>query len=161
MQYLEQISYWCILYSTVYHSMFFETFLLYDYYYLILLNKLYSKEHLLLTGFISYWWMSIASSRENKGKMVESLKYFVTYCLWKPFFDSNLFQTPSNLISLTILVTLRLLTLFQSKVRAIKLPKRAEICLTWQLLFRSFHWGRNLVLKPLQVCFRTLFKKIK
>ena len=27
-----------------------------------------------------------------------SLRYFVTDCLWKPFFDSNLPQTPSNLI---------------------------------------------------------------
>ena len=41
-----------------------------------------------------------------------SLKYFVTDCLWKPFIDSNSSQTPSNLISLTILVTLRFLTLF-------------------------------------------------
>ena len=35
-----------------------------------------------------------------------SLKYFVSYCLWKRFFYSNLFQTPPNLISLTILTIL-------------------------------------------------------
>ena len=72
MQCLEQISYWCILYSIACHCMFFEKFLLHDYYYLILLNKLYWKDHLLLTGCISYWWMGIAASRENRGKMVES-----------------------------------------------------------------------------------------
>ena len=42
-----------------------------------------------------------------------SLKYFATDCLWKPFIDSNLHQTPSNLISLTILVTVRPSTFFQ------------------------------------------------
>ena len=41
-----------------------------------------------------------------------SLRYFVSYCLWKSFFDSSLPQTPSNLISLTFSVTLRPLTLF-------------------------------------------------
>ena len=40
-----------------------------------------------------------------------SLKYFVSDCLWKPVFDSNTPQTPSSLISLTILVTLGSLTL--------------------------------------------------
>ena len=40
------------------------------------------------------------------------LKYFVTDFLWKPFLHSNSSQTPSNLISLTILVTLRILTVF-------------------------------------------------
>ena len=42
-----------------------------------------------------------------------SLKYFATDCLWKPFTDSNLLQTPSNLISFTVLVTLRPSTFFQ------------------------------------------------
>ena len=41
-----------------------------------------------------------------------SLKYSVGYCLWEPFFDFNSSQTPSNLISLTFLVTLRSSTLF-------------------------------------------------
>ena len=36
-----------------------------------------------------------------------SLKYFVNDGLWKQFFASNLAQTLSNVISLTILVTLR------------------------------------------------------
>ena len=34
-----------------------------------------------------------------------SLKYFVTGCLWKPYFDFKLTQTPSNLVSLAISVT--------------------------------------------------------
>ena len=38
-------------------------------------------------------------------------KYPVTDCLWKPPFDSNSSQTLSNLIPLTLLVTLRPLTL--------------------------------------------------
>ena len=59
-----------------------------------------------------------------------SLKYFVSDCIWNAFFDSNLPQTPSNLISLTILVTLRPFTLFQPKIRAIKLQKSDKICLT-------------------------------
>ena len=41
-----------------------------------------------------------------------SLKNYVRYCLWKLFFDSKSPQTPSNLISLTFLVTLRPFTLF-------------------------------------------------
>ena len=36
-----------------------------------------------------------------------SLKYPVNDCLWKHFFVSNLPQTPLNLISLNILVTLK------------------------------------------------------
>ena len=40
------------------------------------------------------------------------LKYFVNDCLCKHLFDFNSPQTPSNLISLTILVTLRPLKLF-------------------------------------------------
>ena len=39
-----------------------------------------------------------------------SLKYFVNGCLWKHIITSNSPQTPSNLISLTILVTLRSFT---------------------------------------------------
>ena len=42
-----------------------------------------------------------------------SLRYFVIYCVWKLFFYySNSSRTPSNLISSTFLVTLRLFTLF-------------------------------------------------
>ena len=47
-----------------------------------------------------------------------SLKDFVSYCLWKPFFDSNSPQTSSNLISLAFFVTLRPFTLFKPKIRA-------------------------------------------
>ena len=90
-----------------------------------------------------------------------SLKYFVSYCLFKLFFDSNAPQTLSNLISLTFLVPLRPFTLFLPKIRASKRQKSPKICLTWWLLSRSFHWGWKLVLKKFQVCFRTFFKKIK
>ena len=45
-------------------------------------------------------------------KTIASLKYFVNDCLWKHLFASNLPQTPSNLISLKILVTLRPLIQF-------------------------------------------------
>ena len=41
-----------------------------------------------------------------------SLKYFVTDFLWKTFFDPKLSHTHLNLISSTILLTLRLSTLF-------------------------------------------------
>ena len=41
-----------------------------------------------------------------------SLNYFVTDSLWKPFFDYKSPQTSLNLISLTILVTLRPFTMF-------------------------------------------------
>ena len=37
-----------------------------------------------------------------------SLKYFVSYYLWKLFFDFNLAHTPSNLSALTFLVIVRL-----------------------------------------------------
>ena len=36
-----------------------------------------------------------------------SPKYFLNCCLWKYAFASNLPQSPSNLISLTVLVNLR------------------------------------------------------
>ena len=36
-----------------------------------------------------------------------NLKHFVSYCICELFFDSNSPQTPSNLIYLTNLVTLR------------------------------------------------------
>ena len=60
-----------------------------------------------------------------------SLKYFVNNCLWKQISAFNSPQAPSNLISLTILVTLRPFTQFQPKIRAIKLQKSAKIYLTW------------------------------
>ena len=42
-----------------------------------------------------------------------SLKYFVSYFLWKHFFGCNSSQNPSNLISLTFLVTLMPFTSFK------------------------------------------------
>ena len=60
-----------------------------------------------------------------------SLKYFVNDCLWKHSFASNWPQTPLNLISLRILVTLKPFTQFKTKIRAIKSQKSAKICLIW------------------------------
>ena len=68
-----------------------------------------------------------------------SLKYFVSFCLRKLFFDSNWPQIPSNLIALTFLVTLRPLTMFEPKIRAIKWQESPKFCLTWLLLLPSFH----------------------
>ena len=58
------------------------------------------------------------------------LKFFVNDCLCKQLFASSLPQTPSNLICLTIFVTLRPLTQFQPKIRATNMQKSAKICLT-------------------------------
>ena len=44
--------------------------------------------------------------------------------------QSRSLQTPSNLIFLTILVTMRPLTKFQPKIRATKLQKSFRFCLT-------------------------------
>ena len=49
--------------------------------------------------------------------------YFVHDCLWKQFFASNSPQSTSNLFLWTILVTMRLFTQFQRKIRATKLQK--------------------------------------
>ena len=70
-------------------------------------------------------------------------------------------QAPSNLIYLTILLTLRRLMQIWNEIRAIKLQKSAKICLTWELLFWFFNWGWSLVLKDFQVCFRKFYRKIK
>ena len=59
-----------------------------------------------------------------------SLIYFVNDWLWKQFFASNSIQIPSDLILLTILLTLRPFTQFQSKITAIKLQESAKICFT-------------------------------
>ena len=89
-----------------------------------------------------------------------TFKYFVSYCLWKHFLDSNLPQTTSNLISSKFSVTLIPLTLFEPEIRAIKLQKSPKICNTWLLLSRFFYWGWNLVLKEFQVCFRMFLRKV-
>ena len=60
-----------------------------------------------------------------------SLKYFMSYCLWKLFLDSNSPQTLSKLISMTFLVTLRPFTRLKPKIRAIKWQKDPKIPLTW------------------------------
>ena len=64
-------------------------------------------------------------------KISVSLKYFVNGCLWKQFFAFNSLQNPSNVMTLTILVTLRLFAQFQPKTRVIKLQESAKICLTF------------------------------
>ena len=53
--------------------------------------------------------------REKSGNVAAAgvcLKYFVNDCLWKQYLAFNSPQTPSNLICLTIFVTLRPLTQF-------------------------------------------------
>ena len=56
--------------------------------------------------------LNISRSALLHTKTKVNLKYFVTGCLWKPFFDYNLPQTPLNLISLAISVTIMRFTLF-------------------------------------------------
>ena len=60
-----------------------------------------------------------------------SLKYFVNDCLWKHCFAPKSPQVPSNLIPLKILGTLRFITRFLPKIRAVKLQKSAKICRIW------------------------------
>ena len=60
-----------------------------------------------------------------------SLKYFVSYCLWKLFLILNRPHTPSNFISFTFLVTVRSFTLFKPKIKAIEWQKSPKIILTW------------------------------
>ena len=55
------------------------------------------------------------------------VKYFGQDCLRKQFFASNWPPGPFK-FDLTILVSLRTLIQFYSKIRAINLVKRAEIC---------------------------------
>ena len=88
----------------------------------------------------------------------------VSNILWlsslENFYDCNLPQK-IFLLSLTFLVTARVSKLFQRKITAMKWKKSPKTFLTGWLLFLSFHWGRNLVLKNFEVCFRTFFRKIK
>ena len=57
------------------------------------------------------------------------LRYFVHDCIWERLFIFYTHQTPLNLIWLTILVALMVLTRSGSKLRATNLPKRAKNCL--------------------------------
>ena len=57
----------------------------------------------------------------SHAKARSSLQYPVNNCPCKPPFDSNKPQTPTNLISLTILVTLRSFTLLYPMIRTVKL----------------------------------------
>ena len=76
--------------------------------------------------------------------------YFVHDCLWKQFFASNLPQASSNLIFWTILVTMRLYTQFQLKIRATKLQK----VLDFVLLDNNF----TNVITEVQILYRKTFK---
>ena len=58
-----------------------------------------------------------------------SLIYFVHDCVWKQFFACNLSQSLSKLIFWTILVTMRLFTQFQLKIKATKLQKKLNLVL--------------------------------
>ena len=60
-----------------------------------------------------------------------SLKYFVSYCLWKFGFDFDSRHTSSKLISLTFLVTARHLTMFEPIIRAIKWQESPKTSLIW------------------------------
>ena len=62
-------------------------------------------------------------------KTTVTAKYFVNDCLWKPFVDSNSSQTPSNLISLTILVTLSLLHSFEINLEQLSCKKGLKFAL--------------------------------
>ena len=57
------------------------------------------------------------------------LNYFVRDCLCKQVFVSNLSQVPLNLISLTILTNLMLLTHFQLRIRGSKSQKKLNLVL--------------------------------
>ena len=75
----------------------------------------------------------ILAERERETKLFllsrVSLKYIVSYCVCKLIFDSNLSQIPSNLTSLTYLVTLRLFKLFCFKIRESKQQKVIKLAL--------------------------------
>ena len=55
------------------------------------------------------------------------LKYFVSDCPWKQLLASNLLQTPSNLLYLTIFVTLMPLALFNIKLEQLICKKALNI----------------------------------
>ena len=74
--------------------------------------------------------LNFACSAPFHMKTRASLKYFVNECLWT-FFPFISPQTPTNLISLTTLVTARPFTQFEPKIRAIKKQKSADIIPIW------------------------------
>ena len=86
-------------------------------------------------------------------------KYFGQDCLRKEYFCCN--SPPSNLIYLTILVTIRVLIQFYPKIRATNWQKSVKICFTWELLFQSFQRGPNLVLKAFEIWCIMFSRKIK
>ena len=63
-------------------------------------------------------------------KSIVSLRYFVTGWLLKHFSHGNSAQTSLKSISFVISVALMPFTLFQPKISAVKLQKRAKIILT-------------------------------
>ena len=67
-------------------------------------------------------------------------------------------KTTLNLISLTVLVTPHPFTQFQPKIWVIKLQIGTK---TSYFTTTFMNFSLNLVLKNLQVCFRTILRKIK
>ena len=84
-----------------------------------------------------------------------NLRNFVNDCLWKRFLDSHSPQT-SDLLFLTILVSLRPFALLQPKIRAVNFQKYAKNCLTCYLLQLA-----KLAINKLQVSSRMFFRKAK
>ena len=80
--------------------------------------------------------------------------------LWKHFLASGSTQAPPNLVSLTILVTSRNLTQFQSKVRAIKLEISAQMCFTGSC-FTIFWLRCKFAIKNSKSFLRSSFRMIK
>ena len=64
--------------------------------------------------------------------------YFVHDCLWKQYSACNLPRAPSKLIFGTILVTIRLFTHVQLKIREVNRQKRAKFFLTWITILPIF-----------------------
>ena len=87
-----------------------------------------------------------------------SLKYFVNDCLWKQFFASNSPQTPSNLISLTILVTVRPFTQFILKLEQLSRKKVLKFSLLGNC-FSDLFTEVEISYEDFQVCFGTVFNK--
>ena len=87
-----------------------------------------------------------------------SLKYFVNDCLWHKFwfltfrdhFKLNFAGNFGNSKSFHTVLTYHYSNYF---------PYFPRISLIRWLLFWSFHWGWNLVIKAFQVCFKTFFRK--
>ena len=72
------------------------------------------------------------------------------------FFDSDSPQTPSDLISLTSLVTLTSHCVNQ-KFEELSCKKLSKFALLGDYFSDLFQWGQKLVLKKFQICFYDAF----